>query len=99
MVDVEALLTEIGISSPPTGTKASSTDSPATIEHKADQIRSILATLLTPGLNPGIDRICYDQLKIPMTHTVFGLVTYVINLLTCKLRYSPLCLEVTMQSP
>jgi hypothetical protein len=43
----------------------------------AEEVRTIISFLLTPGLDPNIDRICVDLLKVPKHPVNIGIHTYV----------------------
>ncbi|KAH8086009.1 hypothetical protein BXZ70DRAFT_956829 [Cristinia sonorae] len=75
VLDIEMLLAQVGISSPPAGTKTTNTDGAITIEQRQTELRAVLSTLLTPGLNSGVDHICSERLKIPATSAALGSVT------------------------
>jgi hypothetical protein len=56
-------------------TISKSRDTTRAILNSLDQLRTILSTLLTPGLNPDVDSICYTKLGINRSNALLGLAT------------------------
>ena len=63
LFDVEAFLVQHGMSAIPQGAKGTGVNPNAVAPSTADDVRMIISLLLTPGLDPNIDRICVDLLK------------------------------------
>ena len=58
-----AFLVQHGMSAIPQGAKGTGVNPNAVAPSTADDVRMIISLLLTPGLDPNIDRICVDLLK------------------------------------
>ncbi|KAF7767943.1 hypothetical protein Agabi119p4_7186 [Agaricus bisporus var. burnettii] len=56
-------------------TISTSRDTTRAILNSLDQLRTVLSTLITPGLNPDVDSVCYTKLGISRSNVLVGLAT------------------------
>lgn len=78
VIDVEAFLAQVAATNQTVTSMNPNTEAADFVAENASHIRSMLAALLTRGMNHDIDRICHDILKIPAASTILGSVRYVL---------------------
>ncbi|KAK7689913.1 hypothetical protein QCA50_006552 [Cerrena zonata] len=75
IVNVETFLVRLGLGVSPQGIKGTIVNANVALPSNAEEVRTIISFLLTPGLDPNIDRICVDLLKVPKHPVNIGIHT------------------------
>lgn len=75
LFDVETFIVQLGLSAIPQGTRGTGTNPNTVLPSTAEEVRTIISFLLTPGLDTNIDRVCVDLLTVPKYPVHIGIHT------------------------